>query len=44
MRTLSLITGIFAFLNGVFLCAFSNFNLGIVLTILFGLFFIFIGI
>lgn len=44
MRTLSLVTGIFAFLNGVFLCAFSNFNLGIVLTILFGLFFIFIGI
>lgn len=36
--------GILALVNGIFLCAVSNFNLGVLMTVLFALFFLFWGI
>ncbi len=44
VRKLLIATGILIMINGAFLCAVSNFNLGVILTVVFALFFLAWGI
>lgn len=44
MNIISIIIGAAVLLNGILLCAFSNFNMGVLLTLFAGIFFVLIGV